>query len=185
MANEFNITYIPGLGASAMYATVHNQAGQVWNKNASLFEIWDPAEELNGYYGHTGISEYGPGSGIYVGGIDGTFSSADEGRYIVKIYLSSSDDLIGSDFLYWNGTAEISQTESDLTLASITEPSGVATNPWEMITQLWMRFFRKVTKSSSTNKITVFDTTDTAVTEQTIVEGALEEEVGKATDAGA
>jgi len=194
MANEFNVTYTSGLGASSMYATVHNQLGQVWNTNTPGFENWNSTAEGNEYYKHDSpnyISENGTGgSGIYVGDIDSTFTNAASDKYIVKIYIeggdpSTGDDdtFIGADTLYWNGSAEIEQTEYDLEQIGLgdTVVSGVATNLKQGLAQLWRRFFKKVTKNSSTNKIETYSDLDASITEQTYSEGDTDT-VGDATN---
>jgi hypothetical protein len=64
---------------------------------------------------------------------------------------------------------------------STDEPSGRATNFREMIVQNWMRFFNKVTKTSSI--ITVHDKNNSEVTEQNYDTSGTTETVFKSSDA--
>ena len=81
------------------------------------------------------------------------------------------------------GKGEVISTLSSTGLDSIStgEPSGRATTFREMLIQLYMRFFNKAIKNTTT--ITTYDTDGTSVTEQSYTSSGGVDTVNKATDA--
>ena len=165
MANEIQILYTKGQ-TTTLYATLHDTTGNVWiEASAGTFEAWNVGV-LATY--KIALAENGTDSGVYVGTITGLMTA---GKYTIKTW-DASDAVIGGDTLYWNGSAEIEQTEYDLEQIEIddTVVSGVASNLKEGLAQLWRRFFKKVDKNAT--NIKTYDDAGTAViTTQAITEG--------------
>jgi len=165
MANEIQILYTKGQ-TTTLYATLHDSTGNVWvEASAGTFEAWNAANLAT--YKIT-LTENGTNSGVYLGTITGLTTA---GKYTAKAW-DAVDAVIGGDALYWNGSAEIEQTEYDLEQVAMddTVVSGVASNLKEGLAQLWRRFFKKVDKTA-TNIKTYDDAGSSAVTTQTYTEG--------------
>lgn len=178
MAYEIKVSYTAS--QSGVYAVIHNNDGLVWNRSNNDFEEWITVN-LDDY--KFSLSERGSGSGLYISSIDIDPSSLlvfVAGKYIIRSF-ASDNSLIGSSYLYWDGDKEIGEVEYCLKYESlIVEPEGIANNLWDMIIQLWMRFFNKVTKTSTT--ISVYKSSNVVMTEQAIEEGETTDTINKATE---
>lgn len=97
-------------------------------------------------------------------------------------YTADDGNVIAGDMIVVNDTVGVIAQgifEPDVVLAStgldsisIAEPSGRATNFREQMVQLYMRFFNKVSKTSSAIK--THDASDVEVTSQTYTEGVID-----------
>lgn len=137
-------------------------------------------------------------SGVYWLSFDTQLSS---GNYCITVE-NSEEEVILFDLVEWDGVDVLTNTEKvklktdkltftqDNSIVSVlssegldnigvTEPTGVASTFREVIIQIWMRFFNKVTKDSSS--IVVYNSSGNPQTTQSITEGASSQILNKAT----
>ncbi len=101
MANE--ISYSGQAGLSGVYAVMRNIAGQVYNRSTNAFENWVTANLAN--YKIT-LTENGDGGGDYLADFDPDTDGIAAGRYKVEVF-NSSDNKIGTGWIRWSGTGEV------------------------------------------------------------------------------
>ena len=114
---------------------------------------------------------------------DATTDSLEVIAYRVGNIKAQTDQIDFTEADPSTGKGEVISTLSStgLDAVDITEPSGRASNFREMIVQLFMRFFNKVNKNTTT--ITTYDTDGNSVTEQSYTSSGGVDTVNKATDA--
>lgn len=155
MANEIIIDFESG---NTIYSVVRNTAGQVWYVSGQVFETWGTSGRDADDYDIAMVDKDGD---RYVGTFDTNISA---GRYTVQGFLQldgspdDSDDLIGSNYILWTGSAEAFSTDENgqmilhatgLDQIPITQPAGKASNFRETVIQTWRRLFGKATLTSS------------------------------------
>ena len=112
MANELQIDYGSGY---TLYAVIRNQAGLVNVAGTATFEAW-------GTSGHTAdnydIALSGDNGGRYKGDFNAAITNA--GHYTVQVFEqpgsvpADGDKLAGSGEIIWNGTAEVSDLNTEI-----------------------------------------------------------------------
>jgi len=128
MANEIHIDSDADV---TLYFLIYNTAGNVNDEAAGdgSFEAYAAANIAD--YDHA-LTENGDTSGHYVGSFDTNISAA--GRYFIKVFLqlggsvADGDDVVGSWWIVWSGSAEIHGFETDggLTTAAIADVNAQA-----------------------------------------------------------
>jgi hypothetical protein len=179
-ANEIEFVYPSG---STLYAIVRQPStAKVWDAGSSLWDTWSDGD----------IGDYDipltDNSGDYYGA---TFPAAiTVGSYTATIYERAgaspavTDEILGCGSIPWTGTAvrtlgTVSLGSDGLDSISMTEPAAVATNFREAILAIWMRFYEKVTMTSSLLK--VYNSGGTAITQQTLSDDSTTQTMQKAT----
>ena len=178
MAGELKTSYITG---QTVYFLLRNNTGQVWN--GSAFEAY-----VAGNFATYDIaaSEQGT-SGFYVG----TMPAAIAGTYNVEARVQAggspaqSDLSLGSGPIEWNGTVEsylfgnTKLAATGLDSITVSDPTTVATTFAQMVVQIWRRFFKRVTLTS-TQLICYRDDNSTAETTQTVSDNGVTQVQGPA-----
>lgn len=167
MAGELQLPYLTG---QTIYFLIRNSTGSIYN--GSTFESYD-----TGNYATYDIAatEQGTASGYYTA----TFPVISAGIYnvVAKVQAGASpaetDFNAGEGDVQWTGTAVVPLSGGVVLAAtgldniSVADPGGVASTFAQMVVQVWRRFFKRVTLTSTT-LITYADDNSTARTTQTV-----------------
>lgn len=93
------------ISGQALYSTIHNASGQLWNTSGQAFENFNSAHWGN--YA-TSLTEQSP-TGYYVSAFPSQITA---GKYTEVFYQqaggspATTDAVIGNTFIYWTGTVE-------------------------------------------------------------------------------
>lgn len=178
MAGEIQMPY---LSAKVVYFLVRNATGSIYNgstfeayatANYATYDIAATEQSTSGYYtaAFPAIA-----AGIYnVTAKEQTGGSPDE-----------SDLVIGAGTVQWTGSVVVplsggvALAATGLDNISVSDPGGVASTFAQMVVQLWRRFFKRVTLTSTT-LINYADDNTTARTTQTVSDNGTTQVQGPA-----
>lgn len=110
--------------AQTLYATLHNSSGQVWNTSGQAFENFNSAHWS--LYA-TSLTEQSP-TGYYSAAFPSQILG---GKYTEVFYQQATgaplttDPVIGSGSIYWNGTSEEQGILIGLSTTTLTELSSI------------------------------------------------------------
>ena len=157
MSAEIKVSFPSG---STLYATVRNAAGNVWQVAGQVFEAWGTAGRDADDYD---IVLTGDAGDIYVGDMDSNIGS---GRYSVQAYIRDTgtpidaDDTVGADEIWWDGSAEQTETEFELNNVAMVDlaagaPSATA-SILSAINYLYEAWRNKTVTNGSTDEVQIF-----------------------------
>lgn len=181
-ANEIEFVYPSG---STLYALVRQPStAKVWDAGTAAWDTW-----ADGDIGDYDIPMTDQSGDYYTATFPATIGS---GSYTVSIYLqaggapATSDSLLGVGPIVWTGSAP--RTLANAALASdgldsipVTEPAAVATSFREMLVAIWLRFYSEVRMTQTA--LTVYNTSGTAITQQTLADDGTTQTIGEASAA--
>ena len=179
-ANEIEFVYPSG---STLYAVVRQPSTvKVWDAGTSVWDTW-----ADGDVGDYDIPMTDNRGDYYTATFPGSISS---GSYSVSVYVQAgaspavSDEILGMGPMVWTGSvprtiANASLASDGLDSVSIAQPTTVPATFREMLIAIYLRFFSQVTMT--TTKLTVYDTSGTAITEQTLSDDGTTQTIGVAT----
>lgn len=178
MAAELQMPY---LSAKTVYFLIRNATGSIYN--GSTFEAYVTAN----YSTYDVAATEQSTSGYYTA----TFPSVSAGIYNITVKEQAggspaeSDAAIGSGVIQWTGSAVVPLSGGVVLAAtgldniSVSDPGGVASTFAQMVVQLWRRFFKRVTLTSTT-LITYADDNSTTRTSQTVSDNGTTQVQGPA-----
>jgi len=170
--------------SNTLYALVRlPSTGKVWDVTTGNWATW--TDENIGDYDVPLVSQSGM---YYAANFPTGITTA--GVYAVAIREQSGeapdteDDLVGSGAVEWDGTAErhlaaVQLADDGLDQIPTTAPTGVASDFREMMVQLWRRFFKKTTLTT-TELTTYGDDGSTVLTTQEVGETTTTQTMGAA-----
>jgi hypothetical protein len=157
MANEVRICYASG---QTLYFIIRRDDGHVWDTAGNAFEDWNVMTDYD-------IPMTDETGSFYQGDFD---TDVTAGRYTVQIFLQTgggpvdADPMLGSTEIYWNGTAEVSETEYALQVNTIAEMAASAPPETPTIEQIWNFIYRLFSQKTLTTSalLTVRNYADSA-----------------------
>ena len=111
MAAEISVSFP---SSSILYAVVRDAAKNVWQVAGQVFEVWGTGGRTAADYAITLNSD---GGDLHIGDFDVNILA---GHYIVQSFIRAtlipldSDKTIGGEEMWWDGSAEQTQTEYEL-----------------------------------------------------------------------
>ena len=183
MAGELQVDYKTGVTVGV---EIRNAVGQIWNTSTAAFQTYSAAQIAN--YSIV-LAEQGA-SGYYIGDMPAGITTA------MVVYArgferaggshAETDKFLGPAEIDWTGSLVAGSSNTVLAATgldaiTVADPTTVATTFPTMMIQLWRRFFKKATKSTTQIK-TFRDDAFTVVTTQAITDdGSGNETMGAAT----